>query len=186
LKRLFAAIKTTPNPGYIDSYRSLQLALKQHSIKWTEEKNLHITLKFFGESSEGMIPNICCVIDSVASELTDFSFNYTGLGIFGSRYNPRVIWSGIQPYEEVSQIIQCLKNKLTTIGISDDRQNPVPHLTLGRIRSLQDRRLFQNALDLYKNLSSAPMMAKKIILFESILLRSGPEYHVIESFPFKK
>jgi len=186
LKRLFAAIKATPNPEFIDSYRTLKHDLRKHSIKWVEEENLHITLKFFGETSEAVIPDICRVMDSVTVDLPDFSFRYEGLGIFGSNYNPRVIWAGIHPYEEVFQIIQQLKTKLTTIGFSADRQNPVPHLTLGRIRSLQDHTIFQAVLDSYKNIASAPMMAKKLVLFESILLRSGPEYHIIKSFLLKK
>ncbi|MFC2102354.1 RNA 2',3'-cyclic phosphodiesterase [Bacteroidota bacterium] len=186
MKRLFAAIKTTPDPEFINSYRSLRQALRSHSIKWVEEENLHITIKFFGETNEAMIPDICHVINSVAESVPDFSFSYEGLGIFGSSYKPRVIWAGIHPYEQVSQIIQQIKNELSAVGFSADRQNPVPHLTLGRIRSLQNRQAFQSLLDTHKQISSGSMMAEKLILFESILHRTGPEYHIIDSFPLKK
>ncbi|MBE0646372.1 MAG: RNA 2',3'-cyclic phosphodiesterase [Bacteroidales bacterium] len=186
MKRLFAAISTIPDEGFISGYRNLKDALHPHKIKWVEEENLHITLKFFGETSEARIPDICRVVNSVAAELPQFSFNYEGLGVFGSSYNPRVIWAGIRPYDQVSQMIMTLKHELATIGFPADRQNPVPHLTLGRIRSLQDRVAFQKDLDSKKKISSGPMKAEKIVLFESILQPTGPKYLVIDSFPLKK
>jgi len=186
LKRLFAAIKTVPDQEFLETYRALQLSLRNNSIKWVEEENLHITINFFGETSEGLIPVISNVLNSIAASIPDFSFRYEGLGIFGSAYNPRVIWAAIEPYRELSNVIQRLKNELVVAGFSADRQNPVPHLTLGRIRSIQDRQRFQKVLDAYKMISSQPMMTRRLILFESILQHSGPEYHIIRSFPLKK
>ena len=186
MKRLFAAVKSHPDQGFINQYRILQQSLQHHTIKWVEEENFHITIKFFGETMEAGIPAICDVLKSVALSTPDFSFRFEGLGIFGSSYNPKVIWAGIQPHEEFSKMIIGLKHELESLGFPADRQNVVPHLTLGRIRSVRDRQHLQKVLDTHQQMSSQYMMAGKLILFESILFHSGPEYHRINSFPLKK
>ena len=58
MKRLFAALKINPDAGFLTEYRNLQAAMKYQQIKWVEERNIHITLKFFGETQESEIPAI--------------------------------------------------------------------------------------------------------------------------------
>ncbi|NQV01292.1 MAG: RNA 2',3'-cyclic phosphodiesterase, partial [Bacteroidia bacterium] len=177
---------TQPDQEFINRLRGLKQALRHDKIKWVEEENMHITIKFFGETEVARIPAIGNVLGAVADSVKEFSFCYEGLGIFGSSYNPRVVWAGIQPYEELSRLMMSLKRELVPLGFPADRQNTVPHLTLGRIRSIHDRSQFQEALDSFKQISSQKMMADNLVLFESILLPSGPEYHKIDSFPLKK
>ncbi len=186
MKRLFAAIKTQPDQEFINRFRALRQALMHHKIKWVEEENIHITIKFFGQTEESRIPVISDVLNSLAGSVGEFSFRFEGLGIFGSSYSPRILWVAIHPNEELSGMMKALQKELEVIGFPSDRQNAVPHLTLGRIRSLQDRHHFQKVLDSYRKISSQPMTAGKIILFESILMREGPEYQVVKSFPLKK
>jgi 2'-5' RNA ligase len=78
-----------------------------------------------------------------------------------------------------------VKSGLAASGFETDRQNLVPHLTLGRIKMLQDKILFQRIIERYKDLLSKDEMAGKMILFESILKPSGPVYIVQQVFPFK-
>jgi len=186
MKRLFTAIHPLPDPEFLIRFRELRAAMRWHRMKWVEEENLHITIHFFGETEEQKIPQINDLLQSEAGSQTVVSFRYRGLGIFGSSYQPKVIWAGIEPYEEVSLMISKVKEDLVQIGFSTDRQNPVPHLTLGRVRSIQDHRNFQNTIDRFQSISSREMIVRELILFESILSRSGPEYHVIQSFPFKQ
>lgn len=170
----------------MDRIRALQHNLMIHKIKWVEEENLHITLKFFGETPEEKIPEISNILHSVASSSPAFTFRFEGLGIFGSSYNPKVIWAAVKPYEDLSFFIQLLKKGLVVAGFPEDRQNPVPHLTLGRVRTIKDARHFQKVLESNRTISSQPMSADTLILFESILRQSGPEYYVTESYSLKK
>lgn len=186
MKRLFAAIRPLPDPGFLDGFRLLRNSLRDEKIKWVEEENLHITVKFFGETEEKLIPAISGVLASISSSADAFSYRYAGLGIFGSSYNPRVIWSVVEPYDELSAMMTRLKKELASIGFPADRQNPVPHLTLGRIKAIKDKYRFQNVLDANQHLSSLPMVADRLILYESILSPSGPVYHIVNFFPLRK
>ena len=80
-------------------------------------------------------------------------------------------------------LIKNLHGDLAAIGFESDRQNPVPHLTLGRIKFLKDKVIFNRITDKLKTISSPLIRAGEIILYESILRREGPEYLILEKFP---
>lgn len=185
MKRLFAAVKIEPGAEFLSNYRKLKQELAHEQIKWVEDHNIHVTLKFFGETEERKIPGISALLGKRASGTASFDLRLSGLGIFGSSYAPRVIWAGIEPYSGVSTLMREIHADLAAIGFEPDRQNPVPHLTLGRIRSLGDKIIFNRALDRYKTISSPLFPILEIILYESILRREGPLYIVLEKFPLK-
>jgi 2'-5' RNA ligase len=186
MKRLFAAIKINPDDGFLSRFQDMQQAFQSARIKWVEAHNIHMTLKFFGETEEQKIPQIITLMNQRAQKTTPFMITLKGLGIFGSAYDPKIIWAGIEPYEALSQLMTSLHQELAEAGFEPDRQNKVPHLTLGRIRQLKDKEHFQKTLALYRNLQSAPEKVTSFILYESILRREGPEYRIVESFSLDK
>jgi len=185
MKRLFAAIKTEPDLVFLQKYSELRAALRHESIKWVQEQSVHVTLHFFGETDEQRIPLICKTLIEVAETTNSFMLRLEGLAVFGSAYAPRVIWTGLAPQKEILELMKRVKAGLAASGFETDRQNLVPHLTLGRIKTLQDKVLFQRVIERYKDLSSTSEMAGKMILFESVLKASGPVYTVQQVFPFK-
>jgi 2'-5' RNA ligase len=185
MKRLFAALKIHPDGDFLSAYRNLQTAMRLQQIKWVEEHNIHITLKFFGDTEEHKIPRISRIFFTRAEQTPVPVFRLKGLGIFGSRYDPRVVWTGIEPYQELVCLMTAIRDDLIPAGYEPDRQNLVPHLTLGRIKQVKDRKLFDESLKKYEGITSAPMNPGEIILYESILRREGPEYRVLKAFKFK-
>ena len=186
MKRLFASLKIHPDDEFLSKYRELRLALHRDQIKWVEEYNIHITLKFFGEIEEQNIPGIAKVLNDRASKTFSVSLSLSKLGIFGSSYAPKVIWVGIEPFSELSMLMKNIHDDLAAIGYQPDRQNLVPHLTLGRIKFLRDKILFQNILGRHSDISTLPMNIREMVLYESILRREGPEYIALDKFPFLK
>ena len=186
MKRLFVAFKINPDPDFLSDFIRLRHSLSHEKIKWVEQKNIHITIKFLGETEERLIPDISQVLKNLAEATSSFSFHLAGLGVFGSSYNPRVIWTGIEPYDKLAALMKRAHLDFESIGFQAGRQNLVPHLTLGRIKYLQDKVFFQKILDKMKGISSRPMSVKNLILYESILWPKGPEYYSIETFLLKK
>ena len=182
MKRLFAAIKIIPDEQFLKLYWSLRNSLKHEKIKWVEEENLHLTLKFFGETFDEKIDLICEVLDNFVIDCEPFELQLENVGIFGSSYNPKVIWFGINQFSELQFLHQTITENLKTIGYYPDRQNFVPHLTVARIRKLNDKKLFQKIIDKHKTGLIQKIKIKKLYLFESILLPEGPIYNVIEEY----
>ena len=182
MKRLFAAIKIIPDDNFIKIYYRLLKQFEGERIKWVEPHNMHITLKFFGETDEDRINDIFTAIKKVSDDYYQFQFKLKGIGIFGSAYNPRLIWFGIENNDQLKLIGNDLFNQLSTIGFVNDRQNFVPHLTIGRIRELEHKRSFQSKIDQFKGLSIQNVHVNKIYLYESSLTSTGPIYKEIDHF----
>ncbi len=186
MKRLFVAIKIQPDEAFLRQFHELQNRLQHERIKWVEEHNIHVTLKFFGETEKERIPEINRVLEGVAADTNIFSFSLKKLGVFGSSYDPRVVWVGIEPYADLAHIMTVLRNKMSVIGYEPDRQNLVPHLTLGRIKFLKDKKSFQQIIDQNKDISSQEITVDRFILFESILKKEGPVYLTHKTFQLRK
>ncbi len=186
MKRLFAAIKIYPDENLLKYYYRLRKSLKNDSIKWVEPENMHLTLKFFGETPDDKISGISRVFKPIASSQESFKMQITDVGIFGSRYNPRVIWFGIEEYAHLKNLGNLLLEKLDEAGFPNDRQNFVPHFTVGRIKELVDKDHFQQNIDRYKKTFFQEVEVNEIILFESILKPEGPKYFQLEKYKLKK
>jgi len=186
MKRLFAAIKIQPDKAFLEKLLHLKQQLKHERIKWVEDQNIHITLKFLGDTEVKKIPEIEHVVQQVASSHSSFAVCLNTLGIFGSRYDPRVIWVGIEPYGHLVILMKDVHAELKTIGYDPDRQNLVPHLTIGRIKEIKDKQLFQSIIDKFRDISSKEMIVTECVLYESILKKEGPVYLILRTFPFQK
>jgi 2'-5' RNA ligase len=184
MKRIFAAVKIEPDVNFLKSFRELRNGLGYESIKWVEEHNIHITVKFFGETDERQIPFISETLGDLSQNTPELKFRLSGIGIFGSKYQPRVIWAGIEPPGPLARLMNASQLEFEKSGYSSDRQNLVPHLTLGRIKYLKNKTLFQTTINKYAVITSEPLVINECILFESILKREGPEYRVLGKFPF--
>ena len=185
-KRLFAAIKIDPDKYFLDQVHRLKMQLAHEKIKWVEEQNIHVTLKFFGDTDERSIPEIESVLKKIAEENIAFGFRLRSMGVFGSSYNPRVMWAGIEPYDHLVKLMKDLHSELKTIGYDPDRQNLVPHLTIGRIKEIKDKQFFQRTIEKFREIETSEKMATEIYLYESILKNDGPVYLVQNTFLFSQ
>jgi 2'-5' RNA ligase len=61
-------------------------------------------------------------------------------------------------------------------GFPFDNKPLKPHLTLARIKQLNDRPVFDSILNDYKKYSFGSVEIDRIVLYESILTQQGPVY----------
>jgi 2'-5' RNA ligase len=182
MKRLFTAIKVHPSEEFLKIYFRLIKSLQADKIKWVDKDNIHITLKFFGETSEDKVDEISQALDDAVYGFSPFDLKLSDVGIFGSSYKPRVIWFGIEKSDTLQELAKSIFRELKEIGIEPDRQNFVPHLTIGRIKYIENKKYFQEVIDKNKKGYIQSIPVEEIILFESILHRTGPEYVVVDKF----
>lgn len=182
MKRLFVAIKVNPDKNLIKTYGGLKSGLRNEKINWVPEQNIHITLKFFGETPEDKIDEICEVLEGVAQRHRPFEMQLQNVGIFGSAYNPRVIWFGMNDCPQIEYLANDVLKSVEEIGWERDRQNFRAHLTVGRIKSIKDKRYFQQIIDKYTNTLLQLLPVKEFYLIESKLRPQGPVYNIVEEF----
>jgi 2'-5' RNA ligase len=186
MKRIFAAIKIHPEDQFIRIYEDLKSACNYDKLKWVELHNIHITLKFFGETEESRIPEIIDLLKDIALNHSSFNLYINNVGIFGSSYKPRVIWYGIDKNEKLLNLANDVLDRVQDIGFERDRQNFVPHLTIGRIKFIVDKQSFQKVIQQYKTVKIQEQKVGEFYLIESFLRPQGPEYKILQSFQLQQ
>ncbi len=153
-------------------------------VKWVKPKNIHLTLKFLGHISEPQLKDVFKAADESIKETAPFSLLFSGLGAFPKSNNPRVVWVGVEEgKEKLSRINQNLEGILKRNGFPAEEREYHPHLTLGRVKSSQNKAKLIGSLKSEKDYYIGSMEAKKITVMQSILKSEGPEYkplHVSE------
>ncbi len=181
MKRIFAAIKIEPDADMQLMLAQLEAALAHEKIKWVNTANLHLTLHFFGETPDEKVEEIARALQNVAFT-KPFEIRFTKPGIFGSAYKPRVVWLGLQENAPLIKLENEISLAIQPLGYQPDRQNFVPHLTLGRISKLKDTKYFQKVIANCPTFSSEPQIISEIHLYESILHAAGPQYRIIKTY----
>lgn len=182
MKRIFTAIKINPVDQFVKVYEDLKSACSHDKIKWVELYNIHITLKFFGETEEGKIDGIKELLTKVSKNHSSFSLNIKDIGIFGSAYNPKVIWLGFDRSEKLIELANDVLDQVESLGFERGRQNFVPHITIGRIKYLDDKKRFQETINKFKSIEIQQQKVDQFYLIESNLTPKGPEYKILQSF----
>lgn len=185
MKRLFVALPITASDTIVHLLDSLKRQLSHERINWVRAENMHLTLKFLGESPESKIAEISGVLTEATQKVHAFGYCFNKTGLFGSRHSPRVLWMGMMERNlQLEQLAEMVIEVLDSVGFPRDRQNFVPHLTLGRILRLTDKKLFFKVVNEIPQIDYLCGNANEILLYESILSSKGPRYVVLERFPF--
>jgi len=185
MKRIFTAIKINPVDQFVKVYENLKSSCSNDKIKWVELYNIHITLKFFGETEESRIEGIKELLTKVSKKHFSFSLNIKDIGILGSSYNPKIIWVGFDRSKKLIDLANDVLDQVESLGFERGRQNFIPHITIGRIKYLDDKKRFQETIDKFKSIEIQQQNVDQFYLIESILTPKGPEYKILKSFPLQ-
>jgi len=176
VKRLFIAVKTEPEGDLIRMISSSKSLLGSERIKWVDPDNIHITLSFLGDTSEKRLGALSLILEEACKDFGMFEFKLTGLGVFKNIRDPRVIWVGIHPKDTLIKLGARISEGLRISGFQIEERTFNPHLTIGRINSLKEPESLKRILESYRNTEFQIVEAKEVILYESILMQSGPLY----------
>ena len=185
MMRLFTAIKVHPNDDLLMVFDELKKGCRHDRITWVDPKNIHITLKFFGETEEGQVPHISSILREITQKYRPFELRLTGTGVFGSSYQPRVAWIGIEDNPALIRLGQEILDAMEAIGFKKDRQNFVPHLTLGRIKYIDNKKRFFELIGKFRERFISSETIRDLHLIESQLTPHGPRYSVLETYGMK-
>ena len=168
-----------------ENIKKTQDVIKQTNsakIKYVENENLHLTLKFFGEINERKTKQIIKIIENTISNYDEYTLKLTRIGAFSNINNPRVIWIGVKDKDNITvNLIKELDDEFNKIGFKKERDY-VPHLTIGRVKEVNDKRTLSNTLKEHQKDYFGKMTVKSIALKSSELTPDGPIYTTEKEF----
>lgn len=185
-KRLFIGIPVRSETAVqqTEMWRNDRL-LNENRFSWTRPENWHITLYFLGDTDSSQVPLLNRIVDESFDSVSAFQTELTGAGVFQNLRNPKVFWLGLKSLEPVIEAYGDLGEKLQETGFSFDPKALKPHLTIARIKSLENRVVFSSLLDKFGRQSFGDVEISRVVVFESILSSSGPVYKPLHQKLFK-
>lgn len=147
------------------------------NISWTRPEGMHLTLKFLGEVEAGRIEEIQAALMEAGQVFRTITITVEGLGGFPTLHLPRVIWLGIkEPSGGLLKLQKRVDQVLTPLGFPPETRSFHPHLTLGRVGSLQGRNTIMQALKALNPVRLGEWKLEEFGLIRSVLQPGGAVY----------
>jgi RNA 2',3'-cyclic 3'-phosphodiesterase len=165
-------INTTPE---IMAFKK-DIAQTNADVKLVETENIHLTLKFLGDTDENQIDAIENIIKDVAQHITPFDITLKGTGGFPNEHYLKVIWIGISGGDVLKTIAHALDEQLTPLGFKKDNKEFSPHLTVGRVRTAKNKDQLLMVIKNSQEKEFSHQHIQEITLKKSDLTPAGPIY----------
>jgi 2'-5' RNA ligase len=148
----------------------------QPALKLVEEKNLHITLIFFGEMPERSVEEIKSFLDPFRFPSIQAALGRAGG--FPPRGSPRVYYIGLESGgDSVIALQKDLAGAVSKVQYRKDQRGFKPHITCARVKKRSEYGKLPTAEELEtENLKNLRFSFEEVVLFESRLSPSGPTY----------
>ncbi|MDX8340864.1 RNA 2',3'-cyclic phosphodiesterase [Draconibacterium sp. IB214405] len=180
--RTFIAIKIHPNEKVLDLLQYLKKQFPADKINWVDTENFHLTLRFLGNTTREQLYELVDRLEEVVSRKKKCKLSLKGTGYFKSKNQPRVLFVKIQAEEVLELLVQEIEKEVVSCSFEAEQKAYKPHLTLGRIKHVQNTNRFFSLLDEMPSDIYQEIKVDGIILFQSILKTTGPEYRPIKTF----
>jgi|CXWL01.1.fsa_nt_gi 2'-5' RNA ligase len=125
--RLFIAVAAGAQAQAAAASAILRLRRVPGDYRWVDPRDMHVTLRFLGETPEEKLPEVEVLMRHAAAQAAPFELTYGGVGAFDSMEDPRVVWVGLQDGAAPMASLAKLLGR-------DEPRPYAPHLTLGRRR----------------------------------------------------
>src|SRR6266404_312162 len=146
--RLFIAIELPSNVRrtLIDRIDLVREAVPEARASWAGEENLHLTLKFLGDTEPTKVEGLSQAIQRCANAVRPFEMNLESCGVFPPHGQPRVLWIGVEdPSGQLASLHRELEDECGRVGFAREQRPFRPHLTIARIRNPKGARRLVHA-----------------------------------------
>lgn len=178
--RTFIAIKITPERKLIDIFSTLKKSLEGESINWVDINNLHLTLRFLGETTHQQALEIVKSLENISLNYQPFQFSLKGAGFFKSKNQPRVLFLSVGNDVMLKQLAYEIEEGIVSLGFGREKRAFNPHLTVGRIKLIRNKNAFYSLVDENRNTEIQQVPVSELIFYQSILTSAGAVYKPIK------
>ena len=180
---LFLALQIPDHIRAAFGFLIKELRSVQPQAKWVRMENLHITLKFLGDTEPEKLQTVQTALLSIHSEQS-VHLEFRGLGFFPNEKKSRVFWAGLQATSNLAELAARIDRAMHDLGFPLEQRPFVPHLTLARFEppGVSPELLTvvrPRMLDSFGSLTTT-----EFHLIESKLKPTGAEYTTVQTVRF--
>ncbi|MDP2166892.1 MAG: RNA 2',3'-cyclic phosphodiesterase [Thermodesulfovibrionales bacterium] len=152
-------------------------------VRWVRPENLHLTLKFLGDTPDALLPEIRGKLLEAASAFKPFSVELRGAGAFPTARHPKVVWIGVKDADSLKGLQAAVEAAMSGLGFDPEEKRFVPHLTVGRVRSERGKDALSKGIVSLEGVSFGFVEVRSVSLMKSELSPKGPKYSVLYDIP---
>jgi len=154
-------------------------------VKWVKLENLHLTLKFLGQTTGDQVALVKESLQEIVSKERPFLIHFSGLGGFPSLKRPRVLWVGIDEGAEfLKELSERVESTVAAIGFLRENRPFSAHLTLGRVRPTKNLQGLISKVKETRFCSAEKIEVNSLSFYKSVLTPAGSIYELIQKSPF--
>lgn len=179
-KRLFIAADISDEARTAASklIASLREEFPVNGVSWSKPENLHVTIKFLGDTDDTAEATILELLPTIAGAFQSFRLHLYKPELLGKRVISIAVRSDTPTIFSLEMLIDTECERL---GFPREARRFHPHLTLARIRQPE------NAGELRRQIPQTQIEplgfdVREIVLYESELKASGPVYNEVRRF----
>lgn len=172
--RLFTAIDIGGRESLVELEEELDDA--GGDLKLVDPENIHVTLKFLGDTEEAKMPAIEDAMRTAAAEVEPYQASLEGLGVFPHLGYIKVVWIGVDDDGQTKQIAETLERELTAQGFREERHEFTPHATVARMKGARGKNAVQELVQRHEGTGFGELSVDGIMLKKSELQPDGPVY----------
>lgn len=178
MHRLFVAVDLPDDVR--EAVRSICQAVP--AARWVPEEQLHLTLRFIGDTDDAMFAAILRALTAV--RCAPFPLAVRGVGHFPPGKHPRVLWVGLESCEQLLALQQDIEHAVVAAGIPADPRRFSPHITIARLKEVHPEKVeaFEVA---HRTLASAPFPVTEFHLYSSTLSSKGATHRRERTYTLK-
>jgi 2'-5' RNA ligase len=165
-------------------------------LRWSPTKNLHLTLRFLGDTTPHQRQQVTTRLQAMAAASAPFTLDVDvsgrGLGAFPNLRQPRVVWSGVGgDLKKLGKVQAQTETIAQAVGFVSEEKSYSPHLTLARAAREADRRALAQvgqAIGNYAQSVTTPEIMSfevdRLVFYQSELGAGGSRYTALAVLPF--
>jgi 2'-5' RNA ligase len=153
-------------------------------LKLVEPENIHLTLKFLGDTDEEKIDKIEEIIKNSVKNINSFNIKLKGSGVFPNKNYIKVIWLGLENAEKIGEIAKKIDEQLKNLGFQLEKRGFSAHLTIARVKSSRNKEKLLQIIEKYNDVEFATINVNSVKLKKSDLTPKGPIYTTLKELKF--
>lgn len=148
-------------------------------IKAIGPENLHLTLKFLGDTRTDLVDDIHRVMVDSVKGVPPFDMTLKGCGAFPDRGRPRVLWVGCQGAGPLTGIAAKMDEGVSRLGFKREKRGFAAHLTVARVRFTKDKQGLRDFFSKFDDMDHGTVKVDRIKLKKSVLSPRGATYSTV-------
>lgn len=177
--RLFIAIELSDEVRAALAEVQASLGKWSQMVRWIDAAQLHMTLKFLGETPQSNVRAIHQALASAAAAVSPFELALADCGCFPPRGPTRIVWVGTTDETgRLTLLVEAVEAGVAPLGFPREDRPFAPHLTVGRIRDDRSGGQIRTAMQTAK-VRCVSQRVDHVTLMQSQLSPQGASYSVV-------